>query len=192
MQGIFFFEFVEMVESMFSIEMAGLILDESLLPSKGIYTAGGIYDHRELLHLVDKLSEKTAIPVEELMNSFGNYLFERLSLRYPNFFEGSASAFDFLSAIEDHIHTEVRKIYPESELATFDTVRPDAETLLLTYSSQRPFGALALGLVQGCCRHFNENIDIVQEDQSTDSVNQFLFTLTRHCHHGVEKVEEQP
>lgn len=185
MQGIFFFEFVEMVESAFSIEMAGSILDESVLASKGVYTAGGTYDHQELLQLVDKLSEKTGIRVEELMNSFGNYLFERLSARYPDFFEGSATAFDFLSSIEDHIHTEVRKIYPASELATFNTVRPDSETLLMTYSSQRPFGALALGLIQGCFRHFDENIDIVQEDLSTDSVNQFLFTLTRHCHHGL-------
>lgn len=186
MQGIFFFEFVEMVEGTFSIEIANLIVEESVLPSGGVYTAGGTYDHRELLQLVDKLSEKTGTGVEELMRSFGSYLFERLSLRYPDFLKGSATAFDFLSRIEEHIHTEVRKLYPASELATFDTVKPDSDTLLMTYSSQRPFGALALGLMQGCCRHFGENIDIVQQDLSTGGVNQILFTLTRHCHHGIE------
>jgi hypothetical protein len=179
MQGIFFSELVEMVESMFSPEMADAMLDESALQSQGIYTAGGTYDHQELLHLVDKLSEKTDIQVEDLMNSFGNYLFERLSLRYPEFLEGSTNAFEFLSRIEDHIHTEVRKIYPESELATFNTHQTDSNTLLMTYTSQRPFGALALGLLQGCCRHFGEPIEIFAEDMSKEDVNKVLFTLKR-------------
>ena len=179
MQGIFFSELVEMVENIFSPQVADAMLDESALQSKGIYTSGGSYDHRELLHLVDKLSEKTDIEVEDLLTSFGNYLFERLSVRYPEFLEGSGNAFEFLSRIQDHIHTEVRKIYPESELATFDTRQPDPDTMLMTYTSQRPFGSLALGLLQGCSQHFGENIAISAEDISATDESKILFTLKR-------------
>lgn len=41
MQGIFFFELVEMVESMFPPELSDAMLDESALQSRGVYTAGG-------------------------------------------------------------------------------------------------------------------------------------------------------
>ena len=177
MKGLFFSEFVEMVENVFSPELADAIIEESTLPSGGVYTAGGNYDYKELLQLVDKLSEKTGIPLEKLIHDFGDHLFERLSLNYPEFVEGSTTAFDFLCKIEDHIHTEIRKIYPDSEMATFDTCQPDRHSLVMTYTSPRPFAALALGLLRGCARHFGENISIEWEDLSTDDVSQFRFTL---------------
>ena len=135
MKGLFFSEFVEMVENLFSPELADAIIEESTLPSGGVYTAGGNYDYKELLQLVDKLNEKTGIPWEKLMHDFGDHLFERLSLNYPEFLEGSTTAFDFLCKIEDHIHTEIRKIYPDSEMATFDTCQPDRHSLVMTYTS---------------------------------------------------------
>ncbi len=177
MKGIFFCEFVEMVETDFSTELANIIIEESSLGSGGSYTSGGNYDYQELSRLVDKLSEKTGIDIEDLMIGFGSHLFERLHSHYSSFFEGSATTFDFLGKLQDHIHSEVHKIYPDSELATFDAHQPDPETMCMVYTSPRPFGALALGLMKGCSRHFGEDIAISQEDFSTERVNQFRYTL---------------
>ena len=110
MKGIFFCEFLEMVEDTFSPALADAIIADSALAADGAYTAGGLYDYRELLRLVDRLSAQTGIGDEELMVRFGNHLFPVLADRYPEFFRGGATAFQFLSAIEDHIHAEVLKI----------------------------------------------------------------------------------
>jgi hypothetical protein len=179
MKGIFFCEFVEMAEKTFSPELVDSIIGESTLSSDGAYTAGATYDYRELLQLVDKLSEKTGIDIDDLLIAFGNQLFEQLYANYSGFFEGSTTTFDFLGKLQNCIHSEVHKIYPDSELATFETHQPDPQTLQMTYTSLRPFGKLALGLIQGCCRHFGEEITITLEDLSTQRMNQFRFTLRK-------------
>ena len=45
MKGVIFTEFLEMVESHFSPEMADRIITAARLPSGGAYTAVGTYDH---------------------------------------------------------------------------------------------------------------------------------------------------
>ena len=127
--------------------------------------------------LSEKLSEQTGIPSDKLLEDFGKHMFGRLCSLYPDFFCGTGSAFDFLSHLEEHIHTEIRKIYPDCELAAFVPCQPDPQTLLLTYTSPRPFAAMALGLIKGCCCHFQEPIAITQEDLSTERVTRFRFTL---------------
>lgn len=47
MKGIIFTEFLEMVEDRFSPEIADRIIEASDLPSRGVYTAVGTYDHTD-------------------------------------------------------------------------------------------------------------------------------------------------
>jgi hypothetical protein len=179
MKGIIFSEFVEMVENEFSIEICNQIIDESPLPSGGAYTSVGTYDYHEMLQLVTKLSEKSGIPIEDLVLSFGNYLFGRFYALYPAVFDNIHDTFDFLGHVEGHVHVEVRKLYTDTELPTFETLRPDEQTLIMVYRSKRPFSMLALGLIQGCIKHYNENIDVEWQDLSTPEMNHARFTLKK-------------
>ena len=54
MKGIVFTEFLEMVEQRFSPEIADRLIDESDLPSGGIYTAVGTYEHTEIVTYVSR------------------------------------------------------------------------------------------------------------------------------------------
>ncbi|MGB0713962.1 MAG: heme NO-binding domain-containing protein [Gammaproteobacteria bacterium] len=179
MKGIVFSEFVEMVEEVFSPEIADEVIEESDLPSGGSYTAVGTYDHAEILALVTKLSEKTGTPVPDLVAAFGTYLFSRFSVLYPAFFSGVDTSFDFLSRIEEHVHVEVRKLYPDADLPRFETSRPDDRTLVMVYSSTRPFADLAHGLMLGCVQYYQESIRIERRDESDAEMNRVRFTLTR-------------
>ena len=179
MKGMVFTEFVEMVESQFSPEMADQIIVAANLPSGGMYTSVGTYHHGEMIALVELLSEKTDIPSADLIEAFGTYLFGRFFEQHPAFFEGMHCTFDFLSQIEGHVHQEVRKLYPDAELPTFETNRPDADTLEMTYRSRRPFADLALGLIRGCAGHYDENLAIEQVDLSKDGRTHVRFTLRR-------------
>jgi hypothetical protein len=179
MKGIVFSEFLEMVESEFSPEVADEIIVAAKLPSGGMYTSVGTYDHGEMIALVAQLSEKTGTPSADLVQTFGAHLFGRFVELYPTFFEGVRGTFDFLSQIEEHVHAEVRKLYPDAELPTFETSRPDPGTLEMIYRSRRPFADLALGLIRGCAGHYDEDLAIEQLDLSEDGRTHVRFTLRR-------------
>ncbi|BBP45420.1 guanylate cyclase [Thiosulfatimonas sediminis] len=183
MKGIVFSEFIELVEDKFGLEMADNIIEESNLPSQGAYTQVGTYDHTELITLVGKLSEHSGIAVEDLVTLFGEHLLQRFLALYPQFFENVNNCFDFLDTIENKVHIEVKKLYPEAELPSFDS-QQSGQSMQLIYRSNRPFSALAYGLIRGSASYFKENIDIEMEDRSSDHKSFVVFTLTKKEDHA--------
>ena len=179
MKGIVFTEFLELVEDKFSPEMADKIIEASNLESDGAYTTVGVYHHSELIDMVVNLSKETGVDVPALVKVFGHYMFSRFHAMYPAFFESSTSSFDFLNLVENHIHVEVKKLYPEAELPTFETTAIDDNTLEMIYISDRPFAALAEGLIEGCIEFYNEKVDLKVEDLSGGEGNNSRFTLTK-------------
>jgi len=178
MKGIVFTEFIEMVEQKFSTSVANRLLDESDLSSGGAYTAVGTYDHQELVCMVVKLSEISGLPIPVLIKAFGIYLFGRFYALYPAFFEGVTSALDFLTGIEDIIHAEVLKLYPDAELPHFETVCPDSNTVIMTYHSERHFGDLAEGLIEACIKYYGNPLNLIRENL-TESGQPVRFTIRK-------------
>lgn len=179
MKGIVFTEFLEMVEDTFSPEVADEMITSSDLESNGFYTAVGTYDHQEMVEMVTQLSEMTGVPIGDLLEKYGVYLFAKLIEGYPGFLEGINNAFEFLKTIDNHIHVEVRKLYPEAELPKFDFEEPDDNTLVLKYASPRGFGAFAYGMMQGCIAYFEEDIVVEQRDMSEGAGKVVEYTLKR-------------
>lgn len=179
MKGVVFTEFLEMVESKMGLETADRIIEECDLPSGGVYTSLGTYDHQEMVQMVVRLSQISNTPVPDLLKIFGHHLLGRFVVGYPVFFAEATGSFDVLSRIEDYIHVEVRKLYPDAELPTFQVDKPGPEQLHLTYRSSRPFADLAEGLIKGCIEHFKENIAIQRFDLDDKNNTAARFELTR-------------
>ena len=179
MKGIVFSEFLEFVEQCYSSDTVDDIINTADLPSEGAYTTVATYDHNELLQLIFALSDITQTPVSELVRTFGQHLFTRLSSIYPHFAEDAESSFDFLERIDKHIHVEVRKLYPDAELPKFDYEFPKPGQMVMIYSSTRPLADLAEGLISGCIEYFQDNVAIKREDLSQGETNITRFTLTR-------------
>jgi Haem-NO-binding len=177
-KGVVFTEFIDMVEARFTPEVADRMITAAAVPSDGAYTAVGTYDYHELIQLVAQLSMLTSIPRPKLVHTFGVHLFDRFVAAYPALFAGVTSAFSFLERIENHIHVEVRKLYPDAELPTFtcDTSTPGRLTLL--YRSSRPFADLAEGLIAGCIAHFGEPILMHRNDIANSHETHVRFVLT--------------
>jgi hypothetical protein len=167
-----------MVEASFSPDIADLMIDSANLPSGGAYTAVGLYDHTEMLALVTELSRITEIAVPELVRTFGQYLLGRFVAGHGHFFENMNSAFDFLETVNNTVHTEVLKLYPDAQLPHFDTER-NQDTMIMVYRSNRPFADLAEGLIMGTCDHFNESITLQREDSRNGDAFVSHFTLTK-------------
>ncbi len=176
MKGMVFTEFLDMVENAWSMEMVDTLIERAGVV--GAYTSVGTYPHGEMLALVHALAEKTGTPAPDLTRAFGKYLFGHFAQAYPRFFRGMTGSMEFLSSIEGIIHTDVRKLYPDAHLPTFDIQR-EPDRLVMTYYSDRPLADLAHGLIEGCVHHFRDQVHVTREEPMPGSGAQARFIVTR-------------
>ncbi|WP_018969249.1 heme NO-binding domain-containing protein [Rubritalea marina] len=178
MKGVIFTEFLSMVETAHGLDMVDTIIEKSDLPSGGSYTAVGTYPHTEIVSLVINLSQEIDTPVPDLLKAYGIHLFHFLSSSYPDFVNNTKEPLDFLEQVETYIHVEVRKLYPDAELPSFECSRPNSPNELhMTYHSVRHMEDVCEGLIRGSLQHFNRTADIKRQSVDDDS-ELFIITLT--------------
>ncbi len=173
MLGIVFTEFMEMVEDKFSAEVLDDILETPGLKSEGIFTSVGYYDHTDIVKMVVALSKQVNIPVDDLIEAFGQHLFGILILKYPALKGDLSSSLDFLETVDSTVHRQVKKLYPDAELPEFNCERINHNTLNLHYRSKRPFSVLALGLIKGCGQFFEDKLEV---SHTSSEVNEHYLT----------------
>lgn len=181
MKGMIFCDFLTMVNDVFSPEIVENIIDASELPNQGAYTEIGTYDHQELIRLVSNLSIATNLSVPKLQIIYGKYLFKKLYDRYPDLMLNTQNSFEFLQTVDEHIHVEVLKLYPEAEVPKFKCRMKTPSKMTMEYHSIHPFADLAEGLILGCAEHFKESIT-VHRDQlrpKDGKKHSVLFTLSK-------------
>lgn len=177
MKGVIFTNFLKMVDEQFSPDITEEIITRADLVSGGAYTTVGAYDHQEILSLVTALSEITSVDSSALVRAFGKYLFGALSTAHPEYIQDINASFDLLEKVQDHIHVEVRKLYPNAELPKIECESTENE-LTVHYQSERPFAAVAEGLIEGCIEHFEDDI-VVERQIFSDDGRHAVFRLTR-------------
>lgn len=168
MKGLIFTEFLEMVESKWGLSTVDSIIGNAGLPNKGSYTAVGTYPHGEMVRLVVALHEQIHVPVPELLKVFGECLFDSLSKNYGYMMAGESDSLTLLQNIEDVIHVEVKKLYPESNPPMFDGERLDHHTLRLHYKSHRSMADVAEGLILGCGKFYKDELSIERIGSNKD------------------------
>ncbi len=162
MKGVIFTEFLEMVEDKFDYEMVDQIIADAKDPNDGAFTSVNSYDHTQLVSLVKALHKRSGIPLHDLMKTYGEFLFGSLARKYPNLIARVTDSFEKLLKIEVLIHTEVRKLYSQSNLVRFTGIRLDGKMIKLIYNSHRSMGDIVEGLILGCGAHFGEKFKVEQ------------------------------
>ena len=155
MKGIILSEFVEFLEEQLGFEIAQQIIDDSGVASKGAYSRVGQYDYQELIQLLTQTVKETSKSADELIQPFANHLFKVFRRDYSVFFDGVNSAAHMLTTIDDHIHVEVKKLYPDAELPKFN-YEDTGDQLILNYQSPRPLADIAQAMVIGCLQYFDD------------------------------------
>ncbi|MDA0977562.1 MAG: heme NO-binding domain-containing protein [Proteobacteria bacterium] len=158
MKGIVMNLLNEMVEQEMGLAAWNSALAEAGLT--GTYTAAGRYDDNELLSLVSIISRRSGIPEPALITAFGKFMFPAFKQRYPELVDDELGLLDFLATIEDVIHVEVLKLYPDASVPTFTYVRQAENHLEMRYDSPRRLCALAEGLIAGAAAHYNAVYDL--------------------------------
>lgn len=178
MKGIVFTEFLDMVEAKFGYEVVDQIISESNLESDGIYTSIGTYPHSEVVSLLMNLSSEVKIDPAILLKEFGKYLFDAFLSSYPQFFTAVDNSFAFLHSIDNHIHVEVLKLYPDATLPSFQSEEIEDGTMIMTYKSERKMAGLAEGLIERSILHYDEKCSIESEKMNEDG-SEVKFTIKR-------------
>lgn len=164
MKGIVFVELVAMADETFGEEVVDRVIAAADLPSGGAFTSVGNYPCEELMTLVRGFSTHSGIPGAELQRLFGHWMLHSFDRHYPQFFEGRGGSLDMLEAIEGEIHVEVRKLYPDADLPSFETTRHGPRSLDMTYRSPRPLADFCQGLIEACAQRFGETARISRTD----------------------------
>lgn len=178
MKGVVFTEFLELVDQAFSPDMAEEVVMACDLPSGGVYTATGTYNHEELLAMVVELSRRTDVAVGDLVKTFGHHLFKVFVKSFPVKIKAEQEYFQFLKSVNDYIHVEVTKLYPDASLPKISCQEPDENTLEMNYESACPFAQLANGLLHESADHFKADVTIEQKNKREDG-SAALFTIRK-------------
>jgi hypothetical protein len=179
MKGIVFTEFLDLVEQHYGYDLVDKILTESHLPSGGVYTSIGTYAYSEMVDLLGHLSRYSGIPVPDLLFLYGKYFFGTILRYYAHFLEDFHSTFDLLPKIDCQIHAEVKKLYPDAELPSFDITISEQDKVEMIYHSSRKMADFAAGLLEASLEHFNEKAHITRENLEPDG-SVVRFIIERH------------
>jgi len=162
MKGTVFVELLKMAEDAFGEEVVDHVLDQTDLENDGVYTGVGNYPCSELVKIVDGFSEHSGLSPNVLQVKFGHWMLEHFAQNYSEFFTNKTGSFEMLEAIDQEIHVEVKKLYPDAELPRFATERMADNHLSMKYSSPRPLVGFCHGLIEACVEHFDEKASIAR------------------------------
>jgi predicted hydrocarbon binding protein len=167
-----------MIEDKYGFDISDEVIVSSGLD--GIYSQAGNYPVTQMFQLVDSLSKLINVSSQEIVYMYGKYLFKILIKIYPLSVEKYKNSFEFISNVEDIIHPEVKKLYPDSELPNFEIIIFNDKELKIMYKSTKPLMELAKGLMVGCANYYDEDIDISYTQQNMDSdLYNALFILKK-------------
>lgn len=179
MKGIVFVKFNEFIEELWGDEFWDTLLDEADLPSEGIYTSVGTYDDQELFTLIQLVVEKKNISSKDAQFAFGKWVFKELYNVAPAGAHDFKDVFEFLHAVQDFIHVEVKKLNPDALLPEFEFLSETASTLSFKYLSPRKLCFFCEGIVHGLAEHTGQQITVSQPECEHEGDNRCVIEVVK-------------
>ncbi len=178
MKGLVFTTFYAHCEESWGAEMLDDIIEDADLPNKGAYTSVGTYPFQEMVALITALVRRTGVPLAQILEGFGHFCFGKWVAYVPAHFENK-DLFDIMAGVNDFHEYEVRKLYPDAELPSFEVESRDDRTLVLRYVSCKPLADLAAGVIKGAAAFLGEKIVIRHWPVADGTEAHVRFEVTR-------------
>lgn len=157
MKGVLFNVVEDVVTEALSADAWDAVVDESGVG--GAYTSLGTYPDAELGEIVCAAARAAKISETETLRLTGRLGFKHLVRRAPHLLDGIDDWKSVLRSLDEIIHPEVRKIYPDADVPGFSAT-DDGEVLVMVYTSKRGLCALADGLVVGSGEWFGAALSV--------------------------------
>lgn len=179
MKRIIFTCFLDLIKIKFGLETVDIIISESKLVSKGIYTAIGFYTYLEMSKLLQNLSGHTKISVDNLLLIYGKHFFSIVRTGYLYLLNTYKHLIKALSSIENHICVEVIKTCSKIILLTCIVEKKGLNYLIMLYNFGRAMYLFGLGLINKPFEHFNITADIKLQKVKQDGI-EFQFIIHKN------------
>lgn len=155
------------------------IVKKCKLETKEPFVGPGTYSDNDLMQIIKVASETLNIPQDDLIVSFGHFLFPKLASRFSNFVDTKKPAKYFLLTVESIIHVEVHKMYDKAYTPTFEYLNNMDNKLTIRYRSKRKLYKLMEGIIMGVADYFSCKIDqnIIIHKINDEEVGDFHLTF---------------
>jgi len=157
MKGVLFNVVEDVVTGALGADAWDDVIDAS--GASGAYTSLGNYPDTDLVAIVGAVADALEMSTADTLRLAGRLGFEPLAARAPELLAGHAGWRSVLLALDDIIHPEVLKIYPDADVPRFE-VTTDGDALVVAYTSERRMCALADGLAVGCGAWYGEVVQV--------------------------------
>ena len=135
-----------------------LLTDAGIGPK--LYLAIQEYPDHDLAAILDAASRKTGHPVGALLEDFGDFIGPHLMRMYRVYIQPEWTALDVIEHTEERIHRMVRVQHRGARPPYLSTTRRSVDEIVVHYSSERRYCALARGIARGIARHHGEMLEI--------------------------------
>ena len=168
MKGVLFTELIEMMEDLMGLDFANKVIERACLDNEGAYTAVGTYPYQDLFRLLDSLGCLVENPQDKLMKSYGEYLFYRSCILYPEEVKKYPNTFSLLKEIPIILDREIRKLEPTAVVPDIEISMLSRDCMMLLYTSGKRTSFLLEGVIEGCIGHYQEFITLTRDECDTD------------------------
>ena len=180
MKGIIFNNFLTYVEAKHGEAVLQRTMKKAgSIDKNGSYVETQTYPYEAMFQLACNLSAQTGVTLAQTFEDFGEYLFSNLARMFSSFFAPDETLFSFLQKLEDHIHVEVRKKYPDASLPSFTFDPIDANNLRMIYTSERAMSDFGIGLIKGAAAWFKRDVFVGKKDLTPDHSGTRVELLVR-------------
>ena len=162
MHGVIFFLLQRFADNAFGSDGWNSLFEQAGLPTK-VYSPATSHPDEELLKLVGAAAEIANRPVNEIVESFGEYIAPELLALHPEHVDKKWKTLDLVVNTETVLHRVVRNTDPEAEPPVLRAQYVSHNEVQLIYASPRKMCPLVKGIVRGCSRHFREAIEIEED-----------------------------
>jgi len=158
MKGVIFNVVGQVVTEMLGEDAWDDLLDSA--GASGSYTSLGTYEDAELFGIAAAAAEALDTDIDTVLQVVGEKGFVHLSANHMELVNHHTRTVPFLQELNDIIHPEVLKLYPEARVPDFQTELVDGDRLVVIYRSERNIPGLAIGLIRGAAAHFGEEVHV--------------------------------
>jgi hypothetical protein len=121
---------------------------------------GKAYPDTEMVELIAAAATLGGKSVPELLGDFGAFLAPHLLTIYGHLIKQEWRTLEVIDQTERVGHSTVRQQEPGMAPPFLSVKRLGAEKIVLIYSSPRKLCALAVGMIKGLGKHFNEEVSV--------------------------------
>ena len=180
MKGVIFTHLQEMIESQQGFQVWDAILAHCDLPSGGVFVSTERYPADELFAIVTELSRVTDTAINDLLGSFGEYLFINLHKSMPREVFAPLNLWDLLKGLDSIIHMEVKKLDKKAKPPSLTVLRSSDKEMVLEYRSTKKLCYLAMGMLKSAANMFSEDVTLAMPVCIHNGHDHCELVITRH------------